>query len=178
MKPLKLKTPNNNQHNPAFTIIEVVLVLAIAGLIFLMVFIALPALQRSQIDTARKNDVSLVAAAVKNWRSNNRGRVLKSEAPLNIRGSAPDSTQLGPYLKDTLSDNTSAVGIYDKNNTSVRYFVGPEDKEGHIVVYVGRKCPSSNTPSANNIYEMQDGVLNDAAIVIVLESGGFYCQDT
>ena len=33
-----------------FTIIEVVLVLAIAGLIFAMVFIALPALQRSQRD--------------------------------------------------------------------------------------------------------------------------------
>ena len=40
-----------------FTIIEVVLVLAIAALIFLMVFIALPALQASQRDTARKNDV-------------------------------------------------------------------------------------------------------------------------
>ena len=37
-----------------FTIIEVVLVLAIAGLIFLMVFIALPALQRSQRDTERR----------------------------------------------------------------------------------------------------------------------------
>jgi prepilin-type N-terminal cleavage/methylation domain-containing protein len=34
-----------------FTIIEVVLVLAIAGLIFLIVFLALPALQRSQRDT-------------------------------------------------------------------------------------------------------------------------------
>ena len=43
-----------------FTIIEVVLVLAIAALIFLMIFIALPALQRSQRDTARKNDVSIV----------------------------------------------------------------------------------------------------------------------
>ncbi len=37
-----------------FTIIEVVLVLAIAGLIFLMVFIALPALQRAQRDSQRK----------------------------------------------------------------------------------------------------------------------------
>ena len=36
-----------------FTIIEVVLVLAIGGLIFLMVFIALPALQRSQRDAQR-----------------------------------------------------------------------------------------------------------------------------
>ena len=37
-----------------FTIIEVVLVLAIAALIFLMVFVALPALQASQRDSARK----------------------------------------------------------------------------------------------------------------------------
>ena len=43
MKQLKLK-PTTNQTKKAFTIIEVVLVLAIAGLIFLMVFIALPAL--------------------------------------------------------------------------------------------------------------------------------------
>lgn len=42
-----------------FTIIEVVLVLAIGGLIFLMVFIALPALQRSQRDTQRKDDLAL-----------------------------------------------------------------------------------------------------------------------
>ena len=41
-----------------FTISEVVLVLAIGGLIFLMVFIALPALQRSQRDTQRKDDLA------------------------------------------------------------------------------------------------------------------------
>ena len=47
-----------------FTIIEVVLVLAIAGLIFLMVFIALPALQRSQRDTQRRNDLGRVTNAI------------------------------------------------------------------------------------------------------------------
>ena len=47
-----------------FTIIEVVLVLAIAGLIFLMVFIALPALQRSQRDTRRKNDAGRLKDAI------------------------------------------------------------------------------------------------------------------
>jgi len=44
------------------------LVLAIAALIFLMVFVALPALQRGQRDTARKNDVQNIAAAVTHWR--------------------------------------------------------------------------------------------------------------
>ena len=54
-----------------FTIIEVVLVLAIAGLIFLMVFVALPALQRSQRDTQRRNDMSRVASAITQYQTNN-----------------------------------------------------------------------------------------------------------
>ena len=58
-----------------FTIIEVVLVLAIAGLIFLMVFIALPALQRSQADTQRESDISRVQAAIQSFQKVNRGRV-------------------------------------------------------------------------------------------------------
>ena len=50
-----------------FTIIEVVLVLAIARLIFLMVFIALPALQRSQRNTQRRQDLSRIKAAVESY---------------------------------------------------------------------------------------------------------------
>ena len=57
MNALKLKALNN-QTNKGFTIIEVVLVLAIAGLNFLMVFIALPALQRNQRDTQRKTSLN------------------------------------------------------------------------------------------------------------------------
>ena len=54
------------QKEKGFTIIEVVLVLAIAGLIFLMVFIALPALQSSQRDTARNLEAGLLANLKKN----------------------------------------------------------------------------------------------------------------
>ena len=39
-----------------FTIIEVLIVLAIAGLILLIVFLAIPALQRNSRNTQRKND--------------------------------------------------------------------------------------------------------------------------
>ena len=65
----------NKNTKKGFTIIEVVLVLAIAGLIFLMVFLALPALQRSQRDTQRKNDASRLRAAITDFQSNNRGAV-------------------------------------------------------------------------------------------------------
>lgn len=183
----KNKKCQSKKRFSGFTIIEVVLVLAIAGLIFLMVFIALPALQRSQRDQARKMDVSLVAAAIKNWRSNNKGRSLKSETPLDVNeededgtkwGSAKDSTQLGPYLKDTLSNNTTTVGVYDSGNSRGVYRVGPEDTEGHITVSAGRRCPATNEPSSDNTYTMLAGKPNDAAVIIVLESGGYYCENT
>lgn len=41
-----------------FTIIEVLIVLAIAGLIMVVVFLAVPNLQRSQRNSARKSDAS------------------------------------------------------------------------------------------------------------------------
>ncbi len=49
--------------------------LAIAGLIFLMVFIALPTLQRSQRDTQRRNDMARLVTAVTNYQSNNNGKL-------------------------------------------------------------------------------------------------------
>lgn len=63
------------RNKSGFTIIEVVLVLAIAGLIFLMVFLALPALQRSQRDTQRRDDMARFASQVTQYQTNNRGRV-------------------------------------------------------------------------------------------------------
>ena len=74
-----------------FTIIEVVLVLAIAGLIFLMVFIALPALQRSQRDTQRRDDMSRAMTALTQFMANNRNRVPQFDEGPNSWGSCdPD----------------------------------------------------------------------------------------
>ena len=58
-----------------YTIIEVVLVLAIAGLIFAMVFIALPSLQRGQRNTQRKRDLTSIIAAMNLWKTHNSGSV-------------------------------------------------------------------------------------------------------
>ena len=62
------------KNKKGFTIIEVVLVLAIAGLIFLMVFIALPALQRSQRNTQRDDDLSRFLTAANDYQTNNNGK--------------------------------------------------------------------------------------------------------
>ena len=57
-----------------FTIIEVLIVLAIAGLIILIVFLAVPALQRNSRNTQRKNDVSSLVGAVQEYMNNNNGK--------------------------------------------------------------------------------------------------------
>lgn len=75
-----------------FTIVEVALVLAIAGLIFLMVFIALPAVQRTQRDAKRRDDVGVLLSAIQKYQNNN-------------RGSLPDSTDdLEPFLGSSFED--------------------------------------------------------------------------
>ena len=55
---------NEGNKEKGFTIIEVMIVLAIAGLILLIIFLAVPALQRNVRNTQRKTDVTAIAAAV------------------------------------------------------------------------------------------------------------------
>jgi prepilin-type N-terminal cleavage/methylation domain-containing protein len=59
-----------------FTIIEVLIVLAIGGLILLVVFLAVPALQRNSRNTQRKSDVSALAGAINEFNANNGGAIM------------------------------------------------------------------------------------------------------
>src|SRR2546430_323874 len=56
-----------------FTIIEVLIVLAIAGLIILVVFLAVPALQRNARNTQRNSDVSSLVGAMNEYINNSGG---------------------------------------------------------------------------------------------------------
>lgn len=140
-----------------FTIIEVVLVLAIAGLIFLMVFIALPAMQRGQRDDARKRDVSLIATAVSNFSGAN-------------RGSMPSTTQLQGYLDD-LSGNII------KDQVTVRgpiTTIAPVD--GAAVVVTSSKCGASTSSNQT----LASGSSRQFVVVTKLEQGNgqYFCQDS
>jgi len=71
-----------SNNKKAFTIIEVVLVLAVAGLIFLMVFIAFPALQRSQRNSRRRSDMARILSNFTEYQSNN-GRMPMNSAEMS-----------------------------------------------------------------------------------------------
>ncbi|HSW79441.1 MAG TPA: type II secretion system protein [Candidatus Saccharimonadales bacterium] len=60
---------NNLRWARGFTIIEVLIVLAIAGLIMIIVFLAVPSLQRSSRNTQRKHDASLITATLADFKT-------------------------------------------------------------------------------------------------------------
>ncbi len=68
-----LKQLQKTKDQKGFTIIEVLIVLAIAGLILLIVFLAVPALQRNSRNTTRKSEVAAILGAVNEWTNNNQG---------------------------------------------------------------------------------------------------------
>lgn len=75
------KKLNNNKDG--FTIIEVLIVLAIAGLILLVVFLAVPALQRNSRNTQKRNEVSAALGAVSEYVANNNGRLPTTSGAFN-----------------------------------------------------------------------------------------------
>lgn len=137
----------NNKEN-GFTIIEVVLVLAIAALIFLMVFVAFPGLQRSQRNNAVKAATGTVVTAVSDYASNNRGML-------------PGSTDL---LEDYVADLKTAGYL-------IPVVLAPADNQSFgstlntITVYTSAKC--SDTAG-----QLKAASTRQYAVTTVLESAG------
>jgi prepilin-type N-terminal cleavage/methylation domain-containing protein len=63
----------SGRRSSGFTLIEIVLVLAIAGLILVAVFLALQGAQRTRRDHERKQDLAEVVAAVHLYAANHDG---------------------------------------------------------------------------------------------------------
>ena len=177
-----------------FTIIEVVLVLAIAGLIFLMVFLALPALQRSQRDSQRQRDLGAVTAAVEKYQQNNNGR-------LPAAGSTPaqadaDNIKLdtGWPCSSTTTSNSAMCFIRNYMNGATNEYnewldptgwsygltfevlasgvtkqLGNSDYDAHMVyVYEHARCDGEQAVYSSNA--------RDFVVMYKLEGAGTYCN--
>lgn len=152
------------KNKKGFTIIEVVLVLAIAGLIFLMVFLALPTLQRSQRDTFRKQQANMIRDAYTRKYANSRGL---------ISGATLDGIISSGYAEEDELKDPSTGEVY-------RYYQpawgGPlysnfsEIPIGSYGFDTGGYCEGNiprDIPGTNNYRNM--------VIVIPLEGGGVVC---
>ena len=163
-----------------FTIIEVVLVLAIAGLIFLMVFLALPALQRSRRNEQRKRDMGEIAGAIQNYRSANKGKMPESFE--NIK----------PYIRHDMRDpdgdeysieidKYATYGNMDKKTRKSQfgYYIKTWEGKTQVRIHEGSRCAEEEG------YIYQDVKEGHAAVTFRLESGDgsttdgghYYCLD-
>lgn len=117
-----------------FTIIEVMIVLAIAGLILLIVFLAIPALQRNSRNTQRKSDASRLAGLISEYKSTNNGRT-----PTGF-GTAAGQLSLAGENWAIITAPTAVAAM--PTGTP------PTPAPDAVLVYTGARCAGANTPSA------------------------------
>ncbi len=174
-----------------FTIIEVALVLGIAGLIFLMMMIALPALQRQQRDTARKEDINNLIANIKKYQTNNRGAL-----PTNDENTM---TNWDAFFRDYMKDgkegfeDPSSGEMYNVKQFSCRTSGTTDDvcndsdaeeaisaatgksfdeNEFNMTILIGAKCADDDRGALFSSNPRK------VAVIYKLESGGLYCANT
>ena len=146
-----------------FTIIEVVLVLAIAGLILLMVFIALPALQRGQRDTQRRNDVGRMMSQVNSYQTNSRGAV--------PNGETLEDPFLTSYMKWTSEEDSEFADPKTGVGYAVTYGTGTPTEAGQISFSAGAICGDGGSIVTDGAGE------RNVAAAVFLEGSGIYCAD-
>lgn len=146
-----------------FTIIEVLIVLAIAGLILLIVFLAVPALQRNSRNSGRKSDIARIGGAVVEYMNNNNGKVptdtslgaiIKTAGNLGqyeLLSADPDDPDAEPIPNENISvtDDVSSAAVKDKDK---------------LVIVTGAKCADGG--------EVDDGSARQIAIQWASETTG------
>ena len=189
-------TKQNINSKKGFTIIEVVLVLAIAGLIFLMVFIAYPALRRSQSDTQRREDMSKALSQLTSYITNNR-KPPRAEKDYGMIDTGKDPNE-------AKADTGGANFFYNYLSKQAEGFTDPSDGNPYLPAYAGKcsqavgvSCWGSGKNEKNlakpttldhKVYYFYKAKCDDdsddvvgasgekeVAIAYYLESGGMYC---
>ena len=156
-----------NRDTKGFTIIEVMIVLAIAGLILLIVFLAIPALQRNSRNTQRKNDVARMSSAINEYVSNNNGQ-LPSSAPtwsaptIKFNGGTSAETNIGFY---TTGIGTAQGNVTENLSTAsggVAALAGTA-ADDRVVINNGGSCGAAGAVTQGNPrsvaiqYEIESG---------------------
>ena len=114
----RLAAQSLKQRPTGFTLIEVTLVLAIAGLIMLIVFLALAGAQRARRDTQRKRDAGRILAAMELCSSgSNAGSYTNCVGPL-IATYFSGTDPLGSNYSFSILPNSQTVGGFVEVNVN------------------------------------------------------------
>jgi type IV pilus assembly protein PilA len=132
-----------------FTIIEVLIVLAIAGLIMVVVFLAVPALQRNAHNQQYKTEANNLLSAYAEQSNNNGGAILASTDASAVATSA----------------NTKTISNFTITATAAAQSPAP----GTAVITTSAKCPAGVAGSTSAITPA-GGTSRQIAIIYGIEA--------
>ena len=150
-----------------FTIIEVLIVLAIAATILLLVFLAVPALNRRSANTKRANDVAAIGSAMQDYTSNHNGSLPADQASFNsdvlpnAKLSFYDSSVVGnvKYVKNTTAQAPTGPGVGQLDKVEIDTYTHCTDDNS--------AAQSSGATSRNAValYRIETGGNNNGILV-------------
>ncbi len=146
-----------------FTVVETMFVLAIAGLILMIVLMAIPTLTRNSRNNQRKQDVQTILQTISRWELNNSGGFPSTLRLDNFLAQYEKLTYYTPpagnvsiitstYAIDTVSITTNPTG--SSNDT--------------VVIYNHSKCIQDHPGDATNA----GAGFNDVVALYSIETGG------
>jgi prepilin-type N-terminal cleavage/methylation domain-containing protein len=154
-----------NQENRGFTIIEVLIVIAIAGLIMGVVLVAIPQLQRNQRDSARQNVASRLSTELASYANNNDGRY-----PFAASGTHTLANFLSKYITGSVElKNPKTGSTYTVAKASATTNNPTADQ---ILVYPGASCDGESVTGT-----LSDTARTYAVRVQLDRVTTFFCTD-
>ena len=162
---------------PGFTIVEVLIVLSIASLILLVVFLAVPQLQRSARNNQRGADANKILTAVNECIVNNNGIMSACLSSSTATATAPNQSSTQPGTTNPVIGSAGTLDMSKiQSGSSVTIYTPCGNAAGSAAafpsgtsiysVYCGYTCQGVNlsTTTSNNpfvvLYNRESGNVN------------------
>jgi prepilin-type N-terminal cleavage/methylation domain-containing protein len=155
-----------------FTLIEIILVLALAAIIMMMVFTALSAAQRARRDSQRKLDLATFFAKVEEYRANNADKHPSNQTELDAFAAT-----YFDHRTDPLTGNPYVIDYWEANHNR-------RPVPGEILYGREHFCMVNDRVTSTDIINdldpstgMPTDFHHDHYMMIYQEEGEYYCID-
>jgi len=189
-----------------FTIVEVIIVIAIAGIILAIIFLAVPALQRGSRDNYRRNYAARVLAAIEEYHGRNlyiptckattsctRARTEAARFITSYEPEGYDPATGESYIDSTthLTTSTGCGAVATTSDSTVYCYNATTGaslphtqfpRVGQLIIATQHFCcPCTGGSPTNSIWDggsaYYDSLDHSLAILIGVENGQYYCVD-
>lgn len=183
-----------------FTIIEVMIVLAIGALILVVVLVAIPQLQRNQRNSARQNVAGRIAAELNNFAGNNNGLFPAPSLSAGTSGTPVRQNVGEPGIDNSFFEryldcgDSTAVPVecgVNINDPSTGSALGTGTNAGESVTMTAANNNTGNIPADapgsisyttnavcnGEILNNTDASARNYAFMVRLEGGAVFCVD-